>query len=362
MSHPDTRATRSREQQPEPAPFVPPASPEGQRWLASAIGNRAFSEAVVARSPKKRSDVTFEDETIHGDAWFDGVEERMLFVENRLNENAVNYGVLVLQAVEHFGFFAEERVEAIAGEITGEQFAEALVGAGLAVVVGQLSSQIASAAFKSIASQAGRQVTDRIRKEAKSAASNSDDVDALKQAIATIKLELLDAGTIMTSEAQSWLPAQLDTVYPKCKARTELDDGEYELVKPFIDLPASRINSEIERLYGIPSPASSKVVQIELFRGLVEQFAKIELATTAKGARQNIEMAFGTGSQTLGGQARDAAQVVAGMRAEKLKATWMDFAAAGRSYEAAAACGVDLPARDEYETARAASAAPAAAP
>ena len=75
MSHPDTRATRSREQQPEPAPFVPPASPEGQRWLASAIGNRAFSEAVVARSPKKRSDVTFEDETIHGDAWFDGVEE-----------------------------------------------------------------------------------------------------------------------------------------------------------------------------------------------------------------------------------------------------------------------------------------------
>ena len=106
MSHLDVREQSSREQQPEPAPFVPPASPEGQRWLASAIGNRAFSEAVVART-QKRSDVTFEDETVHGDAWFDGVESRMFDVETRLGANAANYGVLVLQACEHFGALAD---------------------------------------------------------------------------------------------------------------------------------------------------------------------------------------------------------------------------------------------------------------
>ena len=188
MSHLDVREQSSREQQREPAPFVPPASLEGQRWLASAIGNRAFSEAVVAR---KRPDVAFEDETVHGDSWFDGVERRMFDVETRLSANAANYGVLVLQACEHFGALADGRVESIAGEVTGEQFAEALVGAALAVVVGQLTSQIASAAFKSVASQAGRQVTDRIRKEAKGAASNKDDVDALKAAIVAIKLKVL---------------------------------------------------------------------------------------------------------------------------------------------------------------------------
>ena len=40
------------------------------------------------------------------------------------------------------------------------------------------------------------------------------------------------------------------------------------------------------------------------------------------------------------------------MRADALDATWMDFAEAGRSYDEAAACGVDLPARDEYDSAR----------
>ena len=359
MSHLDVREKSSREQQPEPARFVPPASPEGQRWLASAIGNRAFSEAVVARSPlgqgvlaRKRPDVAFEDETVHGDSWFDGVESRMFDVETRLGANAANYGVLVLQACEHFGALADGRVENIAGEITGEQFAEALVGAALAVVVGQLTSQIASAAFKSVASQAGRQVTDRIRKEAKGAASNKDDVDALKAAIVAIKLKVLDAGTRMTSEAQAWLPKQLKPIYSKCRAREELDDGEFELVEPFIDLPADLIDGQIERMYGIPSAASAKVVQIEVYRGLVEEFARVELTTTTKGVRESIELGFGKGAQSLGGQARAAAQAAAGVRADALEATWQDFAKAGRSYEEAAACGVPLPARDEYDRAR----------
>ena len=122
MSHLDVREQGSREQQRELPLFVPPVSLEGQRWLASAIGNRAFSEAVVAR---KRPDVAFEDETVHGDSWFDGVESRMFDIENgverqrRQLRRAGAPGVRALRRARPSG-----RVESIAGEVTGEQFAE----------------------------------------------------------------------------------------------------------------------------------------------------------------------------------------------------------------------------------------------
>ena len=88
----------------------------------------------------------------------------------------------------------------------------------LAVVVGQLNQpdrerrvQVRSPP------RPGRQVTDRIRKEAKGAASNKDDVDALKAAIVATRLKVLDAGTRMTGEAQARLPKQLKPVYSKCR-------------------------------------------------------------------------------------------------------------------------------------------------
>ena len=122
------------------------------------------------------------------------------------------------------------------------------------------------------------------------------------------------------------------------------------------DVPHFRsINHPLDQQFGLAAdvePWRTDLLPLAPGRAIGEQFAKIELATTAKGVRQNIEMAFGTGSQSLSGQARAAAQVIAGGRAAKLKATWQDFAEAGRSYDEAAACGVDLPARDEYDRAR----------
>ena len=156
----------------------------------------------------------------------------------------------------------------------------------------------------------------------------------------------------MTGEAQAWLPKQLNPVYSKCRAREELDDGEFELVEPFVDLPAELIDGQIERMYGIPSAASAKVVQIEVYRGLVEEFARLELTTTAKGVRENIELGFGTGAQSLGGQARAAAQAAAGGRADALDATWQELREGGTQLRRGRGCGVQLPARDEYDGAR----------
>jgi hypothetical protein len=359
--------------------LVAPASAADHMLLAAAVGNRAFS-AAVARLPagsdgaarggrraplvpgapslqravlaRRKPDVVFADETVHGDVWFDKVENRMIDVQSRLTANGASYGVLLMQAGEAFEKLAADRLELIAGEITGEQFAEALVGAALTVAMGQVAGRIANAALKTLVAPGTSRIREQIKQETKAGLSNADDIDALRHAVVEIKLNLLKAGARMTGQAQAWLPLQLTPIYAKCRAGEELDAAESELVAPFMELPAERIDTEIERMFGIPSPESSKVVMVEVFRALVEEFARIELRTTTKGVRESVEMGFGTGPQTLAGRAREAAKAAAGVESETLGVTWEDFARAGRSYAEARACGVPLPELDEYESAR----------
>jgi hypothetical protein len=365
---PNTRGPRASARARATTPASPSRGSDDLQRLASAVGNKAFGQALrtgaptVSRRPTGTVTTRAGDQPIEGDTvtggtgdYFDKVRMTMGLVSTRLAANAGVYGVQVLNACESFKTYANTKISDLEDEITGEALAGELVSAAVSVIGGQLTARITNAAYKFVADKISGYIRGKIVDGAKSAAGTGGEVGALKASIDSITQGARDASTGAGALAQSALDGRLRPLYQRCADRVPLGDEDGTLVGEFWDADPSTMDQQITEQFGIPSAADAAVAQVEIYNSLVRRFEKIYI-NKASSPVKNFEMAnqeeIGDWNLSLPGRAKTAAGAATRERAGALNVDWRSFAHAGRSYEEAASVGMKLPAREKYELER----------
>jgi hypothetical protein len=325
------------------------AGPAAILALQRSAGNQA-----VARVLQRKEEIVI---TPGGGDVDTNVRTTMTAVSQGLKINAAGYGVNVLNACAAFQDYAEAKLEALDGQITGEELAGFLVSAALTAIGGQLTERVGSEALKFVAEQAYEAIASKIEEGATAAASNDTHEEALKAAISGITQGARDAGTILTTRATSALDTTLEPIFAKSNAGQPLSEDEDYLVATFWNVSPTRMDAELERMTGIPSVPTAGVAQLEIYRALVAAFEREYIVRTASFKDQAAmiladAMPGADPSGSPSGLAGTAAAGAAGERAQSIGVSWQDFAKAGKSYADAVAAGVEPPSEEEYERVR----------
>ncbi|HET9657325.1 MAG TPA: hypothetical protein VFP72_18375 [Kineosporiaceae bacterium] len=340
---------------------VQPDQASGLQEVAAAAGNRAVGRGLasghplVTRGSVLGADGTTELEgtTITGrrSGFAEELHSTVLMVSTRLSASTANYGVQVLNACEAFRAFATPKVRKLAGEVTAQHLVEQLVG-GLLTPVAGLTAKIAVPAAKWLADKVVAYITSGMTSSVGQAVGPGTDVQALEAAIASLVQGARDTTTRLGVAAQQSIDERFGQILQRSAAGEQLSADDEALVGPFWGADPASLDAAIEKLFGIPGPATAAVVQAEVYRELVAAFMRIYINRTAPW-EENLNMAMQEmiGDKRLGlpGRAGTAADEAAGVRAAALGVTWQQLARAGREYEEAVRLGLKPPPREEYE-------------
>jgi hypothetical protein len=326
------------------------AGPAAILALQRSAGNQA-----VARVLQRKEETVV---TPGGGDFDSNVRTTMTAVSQGLKINAAAYGVNVLNACAAFEDYAEAKIEALDGQITGEELAGLLVSTALTVIGGKLTERVGDELLKVVAEQVYDAFASKIEEGATAAASNDTDEEALKAAISGITQGARDAGTIAATRATSALDTALEPIFAKSNSGQPLSSEEDDLVATFWNVSPTRMDAELERMTGIPSVPTAGVAQLEIYRALVAAFEREYIVRTASFGEQAAmiladAMPGADRSGSPSGLAGTAAAGAAGERASSIGVSWQDFAKADKSYADAVAAGVQPPSEEEYERVRA---------
>ena len=192
-------------------------------------------------------------------------------VDNRARVNAESFATEVGRACDHFETYAKPKIAALENEFTAGDLVNALLDAAM-IPIGSPVAGIASKVGKQLAGKFADMVKSTMQDTVKKALSNESDVASLKTAVEKATAGAKDAATKLKVTVGQNLTPIISATQDRLNSDKPLTKAQDEMLGMFYGAPVPNIDDYLERFYGIPSKATAKTVQVQVYYHLVRRF------------------------------------------------------------------------------------------
>jgi len=192
-------------------------------------------------------------------------------VDNRARVNAESFATEVGRACDHFETYAKPKIAALENEFTAGDLVNTLLDAAM-IPIGSPVAGIASKVGKQLAGKFADMVKSTMQDTVKKALSNESDVASLKTAVEKATAGAKDAATKLKVSVGQNLTPIISATQDRLNSDKPLTKAQDEMLGMFYGAPVPNIDDYLERFYGIPSKATAKTVQVQVYYHLVRRF------------------------------------------------------------------------------------------